>query len=441
MKPLRSSTLFCRFFGRWGGSIPIWQLWRCYPEYQVESKRADYALHVKRDESPIVLVECKRWNEPITRHAEQICFYAYSRNIPLAIITNGRHWRFYLSDWKAESLSDRIFCEINIEDRDRAISDLETYLLKSDVASGEAALNAEIALEEKEKEAVTQPEPRDVDVDRKHDMTDNEPTQQIVPSVTNDFSYSGVQLRAMRKQAGLTQVQVALALGLAAGSSAGVGDWETERLSVPTKHQAKLMALYSTTGVLESETSGSGVDPKERQSETTVTNKWTVTRVRDLLSEEVHAYHEKHFPEDRRNLFYKRIAEIQNLIEAEDWRLNHPPELRKTLCPFFLRDKGVTRFRRTFGIVLQPFLPHARPVGRNGEKISTHSLTSNPPRVFATITEEEARHLERQYGCQFSCVDRHQVYYDIPDDVRENFSACLNSLITNTVAIDFWLVS
>ena len=169
---------------------------------------------------------------------------------------------------------------------------------------------------------------------------------------------------------------------------------------------------------LESEPSDSDIDHKERQSETTVTNKWTVTRVRDLLSEEVRAYHEKHFPEDRRNLFYRRVAEIQNLVEAEGWRLN-PPKFNKGSCSFFLTDKGATRVRRTFGICLQPFLPHARPVGRNGEKIPTHSLTSNPPRVFAKITEEEARHLERQYRCEFSCVTRNQVYYNIPDDVKE----------------------
>ena len=386
------------------------------PEYQVESKRADYALHVKHNQSPVVLVECKRWNEPITRHAEQICFYAYSRNIPLALITNGRRWRFYLSGWKAESLSDRIFCEIDIENGDRAVFDLETYLLKSNVASDEAALNAEIALEEKEKVAVPKPEPSNAGVDRKDNITDNEPPQQVVPS---NFPYSGAQLRAMREQAGLTQVQVALALDLAKGSSAAVGDWEAERLKVPAKHQAKLRELYSTTGdALKSESSASDVDHEERQSGTTVPNKWTGTRVRDLLSEEVRAYHETHFPEDRRNLFYRRVAEIQNLIEAEEWRLN-PPKVNKGICSFFLTDKGITRVKRTFGICLQPFLPHASPVGRNGEKIPTHSLTSNPPRVFAKITEEEARDLEHQYGCKFSCASQNQIYYDIPDDVRE----------------------
>ncbi|MYB01875.1 hypothetical protein F4X90_19680, partial [Candidatus Poribacteria bacterium] len=119
------------------------------PEYQVENRRADYALHIKQDQNPVVLIECKRWDQPIGKNEEQICFYAYSGNVPLAIITNGKLWRFYLSWWKASSLSERIFCETNIENREEAISNLEKYLLKSNVASGEAELNAEIVLEEK----------------------------------------------------------------------------------------------------------------------------------------------------------------------------------------------------------------------------------------------------------------------------------------------------
>ena len=215
------------------------------PEYQVESRRADYALYVKHSENPVVLIECKRWNESITKYEEQICFYAYSGNIPLALITNGRRWRFYLPQWRASSLSDRIFCETDIAvDPDSAISDLERYLSKSNIASGEAALDAEIALEEQEKTDVPAPEPRGVHVEPKNDMPDTILNQQIT-SVSNDFPYTGAQLKALREQAGLTQVQVALALGLAAGSSAGVGDWEAERLKVPARHHAKLKELYS----------------------------------------------------------------------------------------------------------------------------------------------------------------------------------------------------
>ena len=138
------------------------------PEYKVESRRADYALHIQREQNPVVLIECKRWNQPIGKNEEQICFYAYSGNVPLAIITNGKLWRFYLSRWEASSLSDRIFCETAIENRENAVSDLEKYLLKANVISGESELNAEIALEEKSKTRTSEispiiPNPNPVD--------------------------------------------------------------------------------------------------------------------------------------------------------------------------------------------------------------------------------------------------------------------------------------
>ena len=152
------------------------------PEYKVESRRADYALHIKREESPAVLVECKRWGQPIGKNEEQICFYAYSGNIPLAIITNGKLWRFYLSRWEASSLSDRIFCETDIENREDIISNLEKYLLKSNVASGEAEVDAEIALEEKADTSKFRP--IDSKIEDVSNVIDNQPAtkQSVAPS-------------------------------------------------------------------------------------------------------------------------------------------------------------------------------------------------------------------------------------------------------------------
>ena len=143
------------------------------PEYKVESRRADYALHIKQEQNPVVLIECKRWDQPIGKNEEQICFYAYSGNVPLAIITNGKLWRFYLSRWEASSLSDRIFCETDIKDRENAVIDLEKYLLKSNVKSGEAEVDAKIALEEKGKTNTTEISPTILNPNPVDDVTDN----------------------------------------------------------------------------------------------------------------------------------------------------------------------------------------------------------------------------------------------------------------------------
>ncbi len=301
------------------------------PEYKVESRRADYALHTQQEQSPVVLIECKRWNQPIGRNEKQICFYAYSGNVPLAIITNGKLWRFYLSRWEAPSLSDRIFCETDIEGREVAISNLEKYLLKSNVVSAEAELNAEIALEEKVE--VSKPRPTDSEI--------------------NDVS------NVIDSQSATKQV----------------------------------------------------VAPSEFSGE------WTAERIRNLVSEEIRDYHEANFPEERCNVFYGRVAEIQNLIEAEGWRLK-PPKFNKQSCSFQLMDRGITRIRRVFALLLHAHLPHGRPVDRNGEKINL-SIKSNPPRILAPITVEEAMQLERQYRCEFWCIDRGLIYYNIPDDITE----------------------
>ena len=299
------------------------------PEYKVESKRADYTLHVKR-ENPVVVIECKRWSQSIEKYEGQICFYAYSRGIPLAIITNGKFWRFYLSGWKASSLKDRIFCEIDIENREGAISNLEKYLLKSSVASEEAELNAQIALEEKENLHSSKPSPSDRKTDRAKDI----------------------------------------------------------------------------------------IDEKSTKPEVTVTGKWTIDQVKDMLTEEVRRYHEANFSEDRRNIFYRKVAETQNLIETEEWRLN-PPKLNKSICSFFLMNEGVTRGKRIFGVLLTVRLPHAELINRNSERITGFSIASNPPRIFVTITKEEAEQLENRYGCNFFGIDRRLVYYDIPDNLTE----------------------
>ncbi len=146
-------------------------------------------------------------------------------------------------------------------------------------------------------------------------------------------------------------------------------------------------------------------------------NEWTTDRVKDLWSNEVREYHKANYPEDRRNVFYKRVAETLNLIETEGWRLT--PKPNKQNCAFYLLDRSITRTRSPFGILLHSFLPQARPVDRNGERISDRSISSNPPRIFVRgITQEEAEQLECEYGCNFFAVSR-VIHYNIPGNVSE----------------------
>ena len=267
------------------------------PEYAVEGGKVDYALKV--GQKLALFLECKKWNESLDRHENQIVTYAVKAGMPIVGLTNGKIWRFYFSWIEGTSVSDRIFCETNIEDREAAISDLEKYLLKSNVASGEAELNAEIALEEREK--ADKPEPSPI------------PKQTVAPS-----EFSG---------------------------------------------------------------------------------EWTGERIRNLVSEEIRDYHEANFSEERCNVFYRTVAETQNLIKTKDWRLK--PKFYKKSCCFWLTDKGVTQVKSVFGIHFQynPFTLHVR------------------------IMKKDAEELKRQCRCEFYSVSKNKsadyIYYYIRDDITE----------------------
>lgn len=109
------------------------------PEYTIGNRRVDYALRVRNAQNPVVFIECKRWDTPLSgTHETQIISYAFNSGVPIAVLTNGRMWEFYLPWVEGTSVSERIFCTIDIEEQDVPVSDLEKYLSKSNVASGQA---------------------------------------------------------------------------------------------------------------------------------------------------------------------------------------------------------------------------------------------------------------------------------------------------------------
>ena len=84
-------------------------------------------------------------------------------------------------------------------------------------------------------------------------LTDESNEEQVdgsVPAIdtapATEFPYTGPQIKALRENAGLTQVAVAVKLGMKRSSSAAISDWEAERVKVPAKHQTKLLSLYES---------------------------------------------------------------------------------------------------------------------------------------------------------------------------------------------------
>lgn len=127
------------------------------PEYRSENRAVDYALKV--GQGAILFIECKKWNEPLLEgHEAQIVNYASNSNVSIAVLTNGKIWRFYLSNKEGVPVSERNFCNIHNENIDATVANLKKYLLKRNVLSGYAMQEAERTWENKEKIVNSVPE-------------------------------------------------------------------------------------------------------------------------------------------------------------------------------------------------------------------------------------------------------------------------------------------
>jgi hypothetical protein len=68
------------------------------------NERVDYALF--RGGKPVMFVEAKAWNEPLSNHAPQLARYFNAiADVNFAAITNGREWRFF-TDMSAKNIMD-----------------------------------------------------------------------------------------------------------------------------------------------------------------------------------------------------------------------------------------------------------------------------------------------------------------------------------------------
>ena len=122
-----------------------------FPEKRVGDGKVDYAL--QQDQTSLVFIECKRWGTSIGRYQAQICQYAFQAGIEIAVITNGRIWDFYLPNLTSTPerriipWEDRIFCSIDLEIQQEAVSDFQKYLSKSNVEQGKAKSEAQEAFQ------------------------------------------------------------------------------------------------------------------------------------------------------------------------------------------------------------------------------------------------------------------------------------------------------
>lgn len=108
-----------------------------WPEYSLGGRRVDFAL-CNPPAKPIAFVEVKQIGQ--SDGAERQLFeYAFHIGVPMAILTDGREWHFFLPGEQGDYGERRVY-KLDIVDRDveECVERLQRYLLHSAVASGHA---------------------------------------------------------------------------------------------------------------------------------------------------------------------------------------------------------------------------------------------------------------------------------------------------------------
>jgi hypothetical protein len=108
-----------------------------WPEYSLAGRRVDFAL-CHPPSRPMAIIEVKQLGQ--SDGAERQLFeYAFHEGVPLAILTDGREWNFFLPAEQG-NYGDRRVYKLDIVQRElsAAADRLRRYLLYSSVASGAA---------------------------------------------------------------------------------------------------------------------------------------------------------------------------------------------------------------------------------------------------------------------------------------------------------------
>lgn len=108
------------------------------PEYSVEGRRVDFALCHPAGK-PVVFIEVKQAGQGDGAAERQLFEYAFHKGVPMAILTDGQDWQFFLPAEQGEYGERRVY-KLDIVEReiDETVSRLERYLNYQAICSGAA---------------------------------------------------------------------------------------------------------------------------------------------------------------------------------------------------------------------------------------------------------------------------------------------------------------
>jgi len=86
------------------------------PEYTCDvgikkGEKVDYAIC--KDSAPIILIECKHWEQDLTLHDNQLIRYFSVSNVKFGVLTNGIIYRFYSDLSQPNKMDEKPFLEID----------------------------------------------------------------------------------------------------------------------------------------------------------------------------------------------------------------------------------------------------------------------------------------------------------------------------------------
>ena len=133
------------------------------PEFRTGNTKVDFALmspsspRARTESTPLVFIEVRPVGDNLEsdRYERQMMAHCAREEVSLAVLTNGLKW--LLLFWSAEGdQKENCFSEIDLAgDLDAASDDINRYLAKDRVSSGQSARSAERALQERNRDEVT----------------------------------------------------------------------------------------------------------------------------------------------------------------------------------------------------------------------------------------------------------------------------------------------
>lgn len=91
-----------------------------------KGEKIDYAI--LKENEPIILFECKHWQQDLNLHSTQLQKYYVASKAKFGILTNGIIYRFYTDLVKPNIMDDTPFLEINMENiKDSQIEEVKKF--------------------------------------------------------------------------------------------------------------------------------------------------------------------------------------------------------------------------------------------------------------------------------------------------------------------------